>query len=131
MRGFFDDITGTICRFRRCLRKIENGIKSNRRKTARYSVAGPESRREADDQAERSHAGGGTDPEPPLPEVHQDKPGSEADGPLAPTRRLQGLWKLKDKVGLITGGDSGIGRLVAARFRGNRKNAVFYRTSNF
>ncbi|MFS2153278.1 MULTISPECIES: SDR family oxidoreductase [unclassified Rhizobium] len=58
-------------------------------------------------------------PEPPFPAVHQDKPGSEADLPLAPMYDApfyKGSEKLKDKVGLITGGDSGIGRSVAILF---------------
>ena len=58
-------------------------------------------------------------PEPPFPKVHQDKPGSEAELPLAPMYDApfyKGSDKLKDKVALITGGDSGIGRSVAIFF---------------
>ena len=58
-------------------------------------------------------------PEPPLPEQHLKKPGQEADLELAPmydAPHYKGSDKLVDKVALITGADSGIGRAVAVLF---------------
>ncbi|MET0445360.1 MAG: SDR family oxidoreductase, partial [Pseudorhodoplanes sp.] len=58
-------------------------------------------------------------PEPPLPAQHLQKPGEESDLKLAPmydAPHYKGSDKLKGKVALITGADSGIGRAVAVLY---------------
>ena len=59
------------------------------------------------------------EPKPPFPKQHQPHPGIEADVEPRPKYEAplyRGADKLLDKVALITGGDSGIGRAVAVLY---------------
>lgn len=68
---------------------------------------------------EAMQAGARHYPELPFPAQHQAKPGDEAalvPEPMYDAPHYQGSDKLREKVAIITGGDSGIGRSVAVLF---------------
>ena len=68
----------------------------------------------------------------PLPGQHLKNPGQEAEFELAPlydAPHYKGSDKLLDKVALITGGNSGIGRSVAVLFAHEGANVAITKVS--
>src|SRR6476661_5212251 len=89
-----------------------------RRPTAQKKTSKPESKGKVM-AFERKTIGDQKEPKPPFPKQHQPRPGIEADMEPRPKYEAplyRGADKLLDKVAVITGGDSGIGRAVVVLY---------------
>jgi len=90
-----------------------------RQRAIQKQVARADKKRPKIKPSQAMQAGARRYPAPPFPRQHQPKPGSEATLnplPLYDAPFYVGSRKLAEKVALITGGDSGIGRAVAILF---------------
>lgn len=88
------------------------------RPTAQNKTSKPESKGKLMPFARKTR-GQQKEPKPPFPKQHQPRPGIEAEVEPRPKYKAplyRGADKLLDKVAIITGGDSGIGRAVAVLY---------------
>jgi NAD(P)-dependent dehydrogenase (short-subunit alcohol dehydrogenase family) len=95
------------------------GRTAHRHRKLQDRRAAADRRRPPQDADKPMQAGARRYPEPPLPRQHQRKPGQETrldPPPMYQAPFYKGSFKLLDKVALITGGDSGIGRAVAVLY---------------
>ncbi|MDP1599764.1 SDR family oxidoreductase [Phenylobacterium sp.] len=100
-------------------REAERTAQAERHIQSKIDAKEQRSFKKEDGEQPAMQAGAREYPAPPFPEQHQQKPGLEAaldPQPLYDAPFYKGSEKLKDKVALITGADSGIGRAVAVLF---------------
>lgn len=92
---------------------------STRQRRIQDNVEQTDKKKPKEKAREPMQAGARKYPEPPFPKQHLRKPGSEAalkPAPYFDAPYYLGSAKLDNRVALITGGDSGIGRAVAVLF---------------
>jgi len=92
---------------------------AGRQRRIQDQVAKADKARPKEKPKQAMQAGARPYPAPPFPKQHQRKPGSESDldpAPMYDAPFYLGSRKLDNKIALITGGDSGIGRAVAILF---------------
>jgi NAD(P)-dependent dehydrogenase (short-subunit alcohol dehydrogenase family) len=90
-----------------------------RQRAIQRQVSSAEKKRPKLNTEAAMQAGAREYPAPPFPKQHQKKPGSESvlnPSPMYDAPFYLGSRKLENRVALITGGDSGIGRSVAILF---------------
>lgn len=100
-------------------REAESTAQGQREIQAEIDAKEQRSFKPKDQEDEAPQTGAREYPVPPFAKQHQVKPGIEAKldpAPMYDAPFYKGSDKLKDKVALITGADSGIGRAVAVLF---------------